>query len=101
MRWPEGPPHLAPNPPYFFLFCFVLFCLFLCCFVCFCLFLCFCVFLFFCFSIVVFFVGGFKGQVRWPEGPPRLALNTPYCFLGFLVSFPFFASNRHKTLFSP
>ena len=24
MRWPEGPPHLALNPPYFFCF-FVLF----------------------------------------------------------------------------
>ena len=23
------------------------------------------------------FFGGFKGQVRWPEGPPHLALNPP------------------------
>ena len=22
MRWPEGPPHLALNPPYFICFCF-------------------------------------------------------------------------------
>ena len=31
MRWPEGPPHLALNPPYLlFCFCFVLFfCFFL------------------------------------------------------------------------
>ena len=54
MRWPEGPPHLALNPPYLFL----------------------CV-LFFGFFV---FFGGFKGQVRWPEGPPHLALNPPYCF---------------------
>ena len=25
MRWPERPPHLALNPPYFFLFCFFFF----------------------------------------------------------------------------
>ena len=41
-----------------------------------CFFLIFCCF--FCFS------GGFKGQVRWPLGPPHLALNPPYfCFLVF------------------
>ena len=46
MRWPEGPPHLALNPPYlFFCFCFV--------------------FVLFCFF--AFYFGGFKGQVRWPE----------------------------------
>ena len=39
----------------------------------------------------LFLGGGFKGQVRCPEGPPHLALNPPYfffvlfCFLGFLV----------------
>ena len=44
--------HLALNPPYFFFFCFF--------------------FVFFCFFVV--FVGGFKGQVRWPEGPPHLTL---------------------------
>ena len=47
VRWPEGPPHLALNPPYLF-------------------------FLFFWFFVLFFFVvvcfGGFKGQVRWPEG---------------------------------
>ena len=64
MRWPKGPPHLALNPPYFFVFVF---------------------FVFFCF---VFF-GGFKGQVRWPKGPPHLALNPPYFlfFWGFLFFF--------------
>ena len=73
--------------------CFCVSCVcfsFLCCF-CFC-FLCFvlgfvvgcCCFVFF----VVFF-GGFKGQVRWPEGPPHLALNPPY-FLFCLVFFPLF-----------
>ena len=62
MRWPEGPPHLALNPPYLlFVFC--------CCFFCFvCLF------------------GGFKGQVRWPKGPPHLALNPPYFFFVPLLS---------------
>ena len=38
----------------------------------------FCFFLFSLFFFVfVFFFGGFKGQVRWPEGPPHLALNPP------------------------
>ena len=60
-------------------------------------------FFFFRFSFLLFFsffrfyylffvfFGGFKGQVRWPEGPPHLALNPLYlffvsifCFLGFL-----------------
>ena len=27
------------------------------------------------------FFWGFKAQVRWPEGPPHLALNPPYLFL--------------------
>ena len=35
----------------------------------------------FLFLFVVFvFWGGFKGQVRWPKGPPHLALNPPYLF---------------------
>ena len=64
VRWPKGPPHLALNPPYFF------------------------VFVFFCF-FVLFFFGGFKGQVRWPKGPPHLALNPPY-FLFVFCWFLFF-----------
>ena len=35
------------------------------------------------FLVVLFFgcFGGFKGQVRWPEGPTHLALTLPYfCF---------------------
>ena len=43
------------------------------------LFFCFC---FFCCFLFVFF-GGFKGQVRWPKGPPHLALNPPYLFFLF------------------
>ena len=43
-------------------------------------------FLFFC----LFFLGGFKGQVRWPEGPPHLALNPPYNFIFLCFSFFFF-----------
>ena len=56
---------------------------------------CFFVFLF-CFCSVflgsVLFRGGFKGQVRWPKGPPHLALNPPYFFglFCFFFSFCFF-----------
>ena len=47
---------------------------------------------FFCFVFFVLcFFGGFKGQVRWPEGPPHLALNPPYfisfCFFVFICFF--------------
>ena len=66
---------------------------------------CFC----FCFFSLVFLFGGFKGQVRWPEGPPHLALNPPYlfvfiCFFGcFLFSFWFlsFLCFNRKTCFFP
>ena len=63
--------------------------------------ICFVCFLVFCFV----FLGGFKGQVRWPKGPPHLALNPPCLFFLVLVfvffcSFPFFVFNR-KTLFFP
>ena len=74
---------------------------FLCCFVSvlFALFLFCCwvlvLVLFFCFFCVVFvflflFFGGFKGQVRWPFGPPHLAQNPPYFYL-FLFLFVFFS----------
>ena len=88
MGWPEGPPHLALNLPYFF---FVL-----------------------CFFFVFVFFGGFKGQVRWPEGPPHLALNPPYlvffglffvcffCFFcSFLVVFSFLSLLLSEKQFSP
>ena len=72
-------------------FCFVCFVLGFvvgcCCF--FCLFF---VVFYFCLFLFVFF-GGFKGHVRWPEGPPHLALNPPYfiCFFFFFsVCFVFF-----------
>ena len=45
------------------------------------------------FFVFVFFFGGFKGQVRWPEGPPHLALNPPsffFCFFGCFFCFLFF-----------
>ena len=42
-------------------------------------------FLFFSFFVFVF-IWGFKGQVRWPEGLPHLALNPPYLF-SFIFSF--------------
>ena len=81
VRWPEGPPHLALNPPYFlflfFLFCFLLFC----------------------------FFGGFKGQVRWPNGPPHLALNPPYFLFVFVLIYSCFCIfvfiTIEKTCFSP
>ena len=60
-------------------------------FLCFC-FCCFFLFVFFCFC---FFGGGFKGQVRWPKGPPHLALNPRYflfvcLFVCFCFCFCFF-----------
>ena len=77
---------LGPKPSLFVLFFFVIWLLF--CFVF--------VFLFFVFVFVfvfVFFVffGGFKGQVRWPEGPPHLALNPPYFFFIFVFFVSFFS----------
>ena len=68
-----------------FCFCFVCFVLGFvvgCC----CFFLCFLFFLF----LFVFF-GGFKGHVRWPEGPPHLALNPPYFISFCLFSFVLFS----------
>ena len=54
---------------------------------------CFVFFSFFLFCFVVFFLCvfflGFKGHVRWPEGPPHLALNPPYLFF-VLCLFCFF-----------
>ena len=39
-------------------------------------------FLFFCFFFFCFlFFWRVKGQMRWPKGPPHLALNPPYLFL--------------------
>ena len=82
VRWPEGLPHLALNPPYF------------------------CFFLSFCFFFGFFF-WGFKGQVRWPEGPPHLALNPPYfcffCFLFCVFFLPFLSLLliEKKTCFPP
>ena len=43
-------------------------------------------FFFFVFLCFVFF-GGFKGQVRWPKGPPHLALNPPYFFVFVFLLF--------------
>ena len=54
----------------------------------------------FCFGLVFSDLERFKGQLRWPEGPPHLALNPPYffCFLCFLFGF---VSRRTKNLFYP
>ena len=57
------------------------------------------VFVFFCFLLLFFvcfcfvcFLGGFTGQVRWPKGPPHLALSPPYfiCFVFLFVFVCFF-----------
>ena len=47
--------------------------------------------LFLLFFLFLFFVflGGLKGQVRWPKGPPHLALNSPYFFFCFELFFAF------------
>ena len=66
-----------------------------CVFCVFCVFVFFPLFFFFSVFVFVFLFGGFKGQVRWPEGPFHLTLNPPYfCFGVFLFCFfvPFFAS---------
>ena len=76
---------LGPKPSLFLLFCF---CFFVLCFV---FFVCF---------------GGFKGQVRWPKGPPHLALNSPYLFFlffCFVLCFVFFGCliQNQKPCFPP
>ena len=64
---------LGPKPLFVFLFVFLL-----------------------CFG---FFFGGLKGQVRWPKGPPHLALSPPHVSL-FLSIFCFsFVFNRKTFLF--
>ena len=45
--------------------------------------------------LVCFCFWGFKGQVRWPKGPPPLALNSPYLFsFVFGLFFVFFVGFR-------
>ena len=68
---------------------FLCFLLFLSWFFFFCCFLLFFCFVYFVFVFVLFLFGGFKGQVRWPKGPPHLALNPPYFFV-FCFFFVFF-----------
>ena len=51
----------------------------------------------FCFCV---FFGGFKGHVRWPEGPPHLALN-PYLFICFFVFVFLFFFGGFKVLWPP
>ena len=40
----------------------------------------------------LFLGGGFEGQVRWPQGPPHLALNPPYYYFFFDFYFIFLLS---------
>ena len=66
----------------------------------------FCVFSFYCScfscsSFVFQFLEGLSGQVRWPEGPPHLALNPPYLFLFVLFLFCFCFGPPHLTLNPP
>ena len=53
--------------------------------------------------LFLFFFWGFKGQVRWPEGPPHLALFPPYLLflLVFFVGSFPFFAFNRETLFSP
>ena len=62
---------------WYFLVCLLIFPFF---FFLYLLFLCFCYFL-------LFYFWGFKGQVRWPEGLPHLALNPPFMFCFFCFFF--------------
>ena len=76
---------LGPKPSLFvvFVFCFCFFFVLVLFFVClFWFWICFC-----------FFFGGFKGQVRWPKGPPHLALNPPYFFVFLFPCFCFCYKN--------
>ena len=64
--------------------------------------------LFFCFGFFLFFflVFVFLGQVRWPKGPPHLALNPPYflfVFFGFCFFFALLSLffNWQKPVFPP
>ena len=103
---------------FFVFFCFLFFVFFVFCFFCFLFFfvratslgpkpslfvICFLLFFSFCFLFCLFFFGGFKGQVRWPNGPPHLALNPPYLFIYFVfVFFPFHSLLLiEKPCFSP
>ena len=79
---------LGPKPSLFFGFSFLFVVFFLFCLV-------FLVFVFFCFC----FFGGFKGQVRWPKGPPHLALNPPYLFI-FVIFVLFFFFSFAFSLFA-
>ena len=75
---------LGPKPSLLYLFCFLFFCFW------------------FCF-VFYFLGGGFKGQVRWPKWPPRLALNPPYVYCFFWFFFFVFLSLRliEKPCFPP
>ena len=98
----------VPCVCYYFLSCFCFCFVFVLLLYCFGYWLLFLYFLFFVFVFLFFFLffGGFKGQVRWPKGPPHLALNPPYfiCFSFFVVFYPclpFFVSVNRKTCFFP
>ena len=52
-----------------------------------------CVIFWICFLFLVFgfcFFGGFKGQVRWPKGPPHLAPSSCCCFINQVSTFQIF-----------
>ena len=91
VRWPKGPPQLALKPPS--LFCFVFWFVFVCfVLVGFCLFFGF---------LLLFYLEGFKGQVRSPFRPPHLTLKPS--LVVFVVCFWFvFAcvGMNQKTFFS-
>ena len=90
VKWPKGPPQLALKT---LLISFVLF-LF-----CFCLFYFSCWVLFVLLFLLLFYLEGFKGQVRWPFGQPHLTLKSS--LVVFVVCFWFVFERNQKTLFSP
>ena len=66
-------------------------------------FFCFlCLFLLgFLFFFVSVFFWGFKGQVRWPKGPPHLALNPAFFVFCFPLPFLYLLLNRKTQFFPP
>ena len=64
----------------------------------------FCLFFFSC--LLLFYLEGFKGQVRWPFEQPHLTLKSSLvvfvvCFCGLFLVYFCLCWNEPKTLFSP
>ena len=95
VRWPKGSPRLALKPSLFVLFLF-----------CFCLFCFSCWVLSVVLFLLLFYLEGFKGQVRWPFGAPHLTLKSSLvvfvvCFWFFWFVFVCVGTNQKKPCFPP